>query len=1221
MFLRMGTRTSGLIGLALLFSFFCIQNTSAMPTVSNIRAEQRSDGTGIVDVFYDLSGGVGNISVALAVSSDGGANWDPWPTGVTGDIGSGVSNGSGKQIIWDSISSWTSVCSEQTRFRVTATDTSNPNELTIMLPGDVPMVLVRIPSGSFLMGRYGGELDGNMWEEPQHSVTIGKDFWMGKYEVTQQQWLALMESWPGTAPDASNGFGDNYPAYFVSWDDVKDFITELNLHIRDTAQPPVTVRLPSEAEWEYACRANTTTRFYWGDDLSYADVEYNAWYSGNNMSPYGTKPVGGKGPNSYGLYDMSGNVAEWCEDDYHNDYNGAPADGRAWIDSPTRGLTRVLRGGDFFNDGTSCRSASRTTGYPVDAMATNGFRIAASPANEVTITLPGDVPLVLKRIPAGNFMMGRYTGEADSTAAEDPQHLVTFDEDFWMGKYEVTQQQWLALMNSWPWTAPEAAYGVGNNIPAYYLSWQNARDFINALNGHIAATGQTPISVHLPSEAEWEYACRAGTSTRFYFGDSTGCAADCTDCAAGVKPGNRSYYMWFCANAGDKANPVGGKAPNDFGLFDMSGNIAEWCEDDYHDDYTNAPNNGAAWVGTPRIDNRVIRGGGWMYIAQLERSANRFYNFVDTVNTTTGFRVAGAPLSNVGISPMVMFDTERPTVWLNGGRIVSVPVGGVFTDPGAEAWDGCAGDLTAYIVPNNDVDTAMAGTYICTYGVADFKGNFTEIMRHVVVVEEITILLPGDIPMTLVRVPAGMYDMGKYVGERAGSLNESPQHSVDIGGAFYMGKYEVTQQQWLALMSDWPGTYPTVGEGLGDWYPAYYVSWDDAQNFVYELNSYIAVTEQGPLTVRLPSEAEWEYACRAWSTTRFYFGDSLDVADACEIDEQRNWNMWYCGNASSSQPVGLMSPNMFGLFDMHGNVWEWCEDDYHATYTLAPDDGSAWVDVPRGSNRVARGGYWGSNASDCRSARRTNVYPTNRSNQYGFRIIGSNDECSNDTVPPVINLFGGASVTVDCGDLFMEPGFEAIDNCDGDITWAVSANDLTDTSIPGLYTVTYDVMDAAMNAAVQVTRQVQVVDTVAPDINVWGDTNMTHECSYEFIDPGVDAWDLCDGDVNSSVVIGGDTVNENVPGTYVMTYSATDSSDNTTGPITRTVTVMDMMPPEITLLGNDMMSINCGGTFTDPGATAFDECEGDISAGIIVGGDTVNRLIPGDYFITYNVKR
>ena len=226
-----------------------------------------------------------------------------------------------------------------------------------------------------------------------------------------------------------------------------------------------------------------------------------------------------------------------------------------------------------------------------------------------------------------------------------------------MGKYEVTQQQWIALMGSWPWSAPEAAYGLGDNVPAYYLSWQNARDFISALNGYIAATGQVPISVHLPSEAEWEYACRAGTSTRFYFGDSTDCTADCTDCAAGVKPGNRSYYMWFCANAGGMAKPVGGKAPNDFGLFDMSGNIAEWCEDDYHSDYYGAPNNGAAWVDAPRSSNRVTRGGGWMYIAELERSASRFETGSVTVNTTTASGLP-APRPGRSISPDDV-DTDR----------------------------------------------------------------------------------------------------------------------------------------------------------------------------------------------------------------------------------------------------------------------------------------------------------------------------------------------------------------------------------------------------------------------------------------------------------------------------------------------------------------------------------------------------------------------------------
>lgn len=257
------------------------------------------------------------------------------------------------------------------------------------------------------------------------------------------------------------------------------------------------------------------------------------------------------------------------------------------------------------------------------------------------ILLPGDVPLELVWIPEGTFLMGRYPGEADSYSLEDPQHPVTLAYGFWMGKYEVTQQQWLAVRGSWPGTAPSSGYGLGNTYPAYYISWNDAKDFITSLNAYISSSGQGPLTVRLPSEAEWEYACRAGTATRFYFGDSLGCAGDCSDCAAGVLPGNRTDYMWYCGNNSPSGSkPVGGKTANAFGLYDMSGNVYEWCEDDFHGSYTGAPADGSAWIDSPRAWSRMIRGDCWGSTARYCRSADRAGSQPSNRTFTLGFRLA-----------------------------------------------------------------------------------------------------------------------------------------------------------------------------------------------------------------------------------------------------------------------------------------------------------------------------------------------------------------------------------------------------------------------------------------------------------------------------------------------------------------------------------------------------------------------------------------------------
>jgi formylglycine-generating enzyme required for sulfatase activity len=237
---------------------------------------------------------------------------------------------------------------------------------TVMLSGSVPLEMVWIPDGTFLMGRYAGEQDSNASEDPQHSVTLG-GFWMGKYELTKRQWTAVMGTTPWLGLENAGAALDS-PATCVSWDDAKEFLTALNL------QANKAFRLPSEAQWEYAFRAGTTTRFYWGDDPDYTVGGDYAWWSGNFSQQY-SHVVGGKLPNAFGLYDMSGNVWEWCEDDWHNDYTDAQTGGQAWVDSP-RGSYRVARGGGWASIGLYCRSAVRYYYGPSYAHGSNGFRLS-----------------------------------------------------------------------------------------------------------------------------------------------------------------------------------------------------------------------------------------------------------------------------------------------------------------------------------------------------------------------------------------------------------------------------------------------------------------------------------------------------------------------------------------------------------------------------------------------------------------------------------------------------------------------------------------------------------------------------------------------------------------------------------------------------------------------------------------------------------------------------
>ncbi len=250
-----------------------------------------------------------------------------------------------------------------------------------------------------------------------------------------------------------------------------------------------------------------------------------------------------------------------------------------------------------------------------------------------------------------------------------------------------------------------------------------------------------------------------------------------------------------------------------------------------------------------------------------------------------------------------------------------------------------------------------------------------------------TILLPGGVPLELVRIPAGSFWMGSSDVEQSRDSNEGPVHKVTINYDFYIGKYEVTQAQWRAVMGSLPEGY-AWDYGRGRTYPAYYISWDDAQAFIKGLNAHLTETDHGLAPLRLPSEAEWEYACRAFTTTRFYFGDSLSVDDDCRDDDTRSKYMWYCGNNShfGSKPVGEKLPNAFGLHDMSGNVYEWCEDDCHGDYTDAPNDGRAWIKESRSWVHVFRGGEWYGYAEYCRSAYRSFASSNHRCRYIGFRL-------------------------------------------------------------------------------------------------------------------------------------------------------------------------------------------------------------------------------------------
>jgi formylglycine-generating enzyme required for sulfatase activity len=236
--------------------------------------------------------------------------------------------------------------------------------------------------------------------------------------------------------------------------------------------------------------------------------------------------------------------------------------------------------------------------------------------------------------------------------------------------------------------------------------------------------------------------------------------------------------------------------------------------------------------------------------------------------------------------------------------------------------------------------------------------------------------LGNGVKLEMIAIPGGTFWMGSPANEAERGDNESPQHQVTVP-SFFMGKYPLTQAQYQAIMGKNPAYFK------GNNRPVENVSWDDAVRFCQKLS------QRTGKNYRLPSEAEWEYACRAGTKTPFSFGDNI-TTDLVNYDGTYPYKSAPKGKyREQTTDVGTFPPNAFGLYDMHGNVWEWCEDDWHENYIDAPTDGSAWNSQSGSNTKLLRGGSWYYVAGDCRSANRFRDSRDYRDCYCGFRVVSS----------------------------------------------------------------------------------------------------------------------------------------------------------------------------------------------------------------------------------------
>jgi formylglycine-generating enzyme required for sulfatase activity len=486
-----------------------------------------------------------------------------------------------------------------------------PEPLAKVITNSIDMQLVLIPAGKFLMGSPKGEV-GREANEEQHEVEITKPFYLGKFHVTLGQFrkfVADKDYHGGKNYRGSTGTGnsDDHPVVNVSWNDAVAFCAWLS------KKEGKTYRLPTEAEWEYSCRAGTKTAYYFGDDAK--DLKHYGWYSGNSGGR--AQPVGKLKSNDWGLCDMHGNVWQWCSDYYKADYykEGSRRDPQG----PAAGASRVLRGGSCVIDPPLCRAARRNDAQQVYSNNITGFRVVRvteGPSSEPPAkSITNSVGMKLVLIPAGKFLMGSPKGE-EARADNEEQHEVEITRSFYLGKFHVTLGQFRRFVEDKAYHGgknyPTPGSGHSVDHPVVNVSWRDAVAFCDWLS---KKEGKT---YRLPTEAEWEYSCRAGTKTAYYFGDD-------------VK--DLKHYAWYNGNSGIKAQPVGKLKPNAWGLCDMHGNVWQWCSDYYKEGSRRGRQGPAAGA------SRVCRGGSFDNDPRGCRAASRGGQVPSNRTVYLGFRV------------------------------------------------------------------------------------------------------------------------------------------------------------------------------------------------------------------------------------------------------------------------------------------------------------------------------------------------------------------------------------------------------------------------------------------------------------------------------------------------------------------------------------------------------------------------------------------------------
>ena len=607
--------------------------------------------------------------------------------------------------------------------------------------GGVVQRLRYMPAGSFVIGSPGDEP--GRWDDegPQSNISFEEGFWLFDTAVTNAVWNAVMDGEHVLVADR------DLPKVDVSWDDVQEFFLRLS-----NAQPHLLLRLPSEAEWEYGCRAGTTMPYFFGTAARREEINFAEGSSGVDS-------VRSRPPNAWGLFQMHGNIDEWCADVWSDSHEHINSDGSARIILADESMARVVRGGSWGDYARFVRAASRNRYQPGDRVDELGFRCVLGQAESVDrddrllkgreseprlakcalhrtelvrisrtktnrfgiptvpFTLRTDraelefakitksdlswasavgrdeyglwariaingIEIPFRWIPPGQFIIGSSPEESGYAAmvkefesykgCEEPPTQITLARGYWFMDAPVTQQLWKAVMGENPskFKSPDR--------PVEGVSWGDVGEFITNLNEELSGA-----SLRLPSESEWEYACRGGSEEETYagpmqllgennapvldeiawYGGNSGIGFELEE---GHDSSGWEEKQYDHELAGTR--PVRIKRPNNWGCYDLLGNVFEWCEDVWSWSHEGVDQRGAATRGATgsKEEARVVRGGSWFNLAGSVRAAFRDRIAPDDRDGHLGFRCVLGQESSIDRDDRVLEGREAEPS--NGGR-------------------------------------------------------------------------------------------------------------------------------------------------------------------------------------------------------------------------------------------------------------------------------------------------------------------------------------------------------------------------------------------------------------------------------------------------------------------------------------------------------------------------------------------------------------------------